>query len=292
MSPPFPEVNFSVVWSDEFNGPHGSLPDSNKWEFIVSGPNFGNNEVQNYTSSTHNVSLSGSGSLQITPQKDAQGVWTSARLHGKHSYACPPGRISLLQASLRLGTAPSAEQAGIWPALWALGSSFSKPSSDPQHKAWPECGEWDIVENAHGVDWTLASLHYGPANRGPEISRGGNPNTSAKKMFDNAKFHTFALKVNRSNSDWRKEDLEWFVDGERWFTVSGADVGDATLWANVAHQPFFPILNVAVGSNFPAVGGHPDTNTVSGLGSGMEVKYVAFYQSDFVGNPPEEKKEL
>jgi len=161
---------------------------------------------------------------------------------------------------------------GIWPAFWALGKD---------HKSgtwWPECGEWDIFENAGGADYTLASLHYGPhstdLNNKPEISKGGG-----KQAFDVNQFHTFAIKVNRSSSDWRQESLEWYVDGKIFDTVTGADVNDPVLWGNVAHKAFFPLLDVAVGSNFPAVGGPPNGNTVGGLGSGMQVKYVAFYKS-------------
>ena len=279
MSPPIPEANARVVWSDDFSGHPGSLPDTSKWNIIVGGPNFGNREVQNYTSNTSNVSISNARSLQITPRKDSNGVWTSARLEGKFAYACPPGRISLLQAELRLGIAPFNQQAGIWPAFWALGWGLLKPQNDPEHKPWPECGEWDIGENAHGADWTLASLHYGPKGGG-QISQGGNVNTSAKEGLNVKDFHHFALKVDRSDSDWRKQQLDWYVDGKRWFTATGANVNDPVLWSNVAHTPFYPVLNVAVGSNFPAVGGQPDGNTVSGLGSGMEVKYVAFYLYD------------
>lgn len=65
--------------------------------------------------------------------------------------------------------------------------------------------------------------------------------------------------------------MEWVIDGERWFGVTGADVGDQQLWENVAHKPFFPVLNVAVGSNFPSVGGQPDGDTAEGLGSGLQV---------------------
>lgn len=50
----------------------------------------------------------------------------------------------------------------------------------------------------------------------------------------------------------------------------------AEIWGRVAHKSFFPILNVAVGSNFPG-GGYPYEHTTTGLGSGMQVKYVAFY---------------
>ncbi|KUJ13945.1 uncharacterized protein LY89DRAFT_672211 [Mollisia scopiformis] len=61
-------------------------------------------------------------------------------------------------------------------------------------------------------------------------------------------------------------------DGKNLFTVTAAQVNDPVLSGNVAHKAFFPILNVAVGSNFPNDDGQPDGNTVNGPGSGMQVK--------------------
>ena len=81
------------------------------------------------------------------------------------------------------------------------------------------------------------------------------------------------------------------MDGERWFTVKGADVDDEHWWSVLAHTPFFPILNVAVGSGFPTKDkspqkNDPDDNTATGMDTGMEVRYVAFYESDYSGYPP------
>lgn len=58
-------------------------------------------------------------------------------------------------------------------------------------------------------------------------------------------------------------------------------VNDYNLWQNSAYRPYFPILNVAIGTNFPQAenGGQPNASTATGLGSGMQVHYVAFYQS-------------
>ncbi|KAE8440457.1 hypothetical protein EG329_007589 [Mollisiaceae sp. DMI_Dod_QoI] len=270
MTPPPAETGYTLVWHDGFTGAKGTLPNqsANYWTIVDAGPNTGNNEVQTYTSNTNNVSLNGSGVLYIEPQKDGNGHWTSARLEGKSAFSCPAGHRMILQAEIRTGTFPYNSQAGIWPAFWALGKDIRNGIP------WPECGEWDILENAHGVAYTLASLHYGP-HGGGELSQGGQ-----KTTFVVEDFHTFAIKVNRTSSDWRQESLQWYVDGKNFCTVTGAQVNDPVLWGNVAHKAFFPVLNVAVGSNFPNDGGQPDGNTVSGLGSGMQVKYVAFYKSN------------
>src|SRR4051812_33570411 len=37
------------IWSDEFTGPAGSLPDPTKWTFDTGGHGWGNRELQYYT---------------------------------------------------------------------------------------------------------------------------------------------------------------------------------------------------------------------------------------------------
>ncbi|KAI1383947.1 glycoside hydrolase family 16 protein [Hypoxylon trugodes] len=267
MSPPPAESGYSLVWSDEFSGPAGSLPNQSKWNIIVKGPNQGNQEVQNYTASTSNSSVNGSGALHITPQHN-NGQWTSARLEGKEAFNCPDGHRMLLQAELRTGTFPFAQQSGIWPAFWALGNDIR----NGKNVSWPQCGEWDIMENAHGASFSLGTLHYGRGGT-DHLSKGG------RTEFEVETFHTWAIKVNRGPSNWQDETLEWWLDGKKFFQIKGSDIGDGELWGRVAHKSFFPILNVAVGSNFPG-GGQPNDQTTTGLGSGLQVKYVAFYRSN------------
>lgn len=64
-------------------------------------------------------------------------------------------------------------------------------------------------------------------------------------------------------------------------------VNNYNLWQNSAYQAFFPILNVAIGTNFPRAenGGQPNSSTATGLGSGMQIHYVAFYQSSVATAP-------
>src|SRR5258707_11962059 len=46
---------WSLVWSDEFNGPDGSAIDQSKWTAEVGGSGWGNNELQYYTTRTDNA---------------------------------------------------------------------------------------------------------------------------------------------------------------------------------------------------------------------------------------------
>src|SRR5258708_15538995 len=47
---------WSLVWSDEFDGPNGSAGDSSQLSFDVGGNGWGNNEPQTYTNRTPNAS--------------------------------------------------------------------------------------------------------------------------------------------------------------------------------------------------------------------------------------------
>ena len=77
-----------------------------------------NNEIQLYTDNTANVRLSGAGTLQIVPQRDEQGLWTSGRVESYDSWTPQPGARLRIQASIRMGTSKNAQ--GMWPALPAF----------------------------------------------------------------------------------------------------------------------------------------------------------------------------
>src|ERR1700684_3164555 len=86
---------WKLVWSDEFNGPNGSLVDSSKWVTETGGGGFGNNELEYYTSRLENASQqNGNLVIKVVQEKytGSDGVsrnYTSARLktQGKFSQA-------------------------------------------------------------------------------------------------------------------------------------------------------------------------------------------------------------
>ena len=130
--------NWTLTWSDEFNGPNGSSPDPAKWKFDIGGGGYGNHELESYTDRPVNAHQQ-DGHLLITALKETHtgpdGItqpYTSARILTKGLFAQPYGRF---EARLQLPTGK-----GIWPAFWLLGSDVD---SDP----WPKCGEIDIMEN-------------------------------------------------------------------------------------------------------------------------------------------------
>ena len=75
-------------------------------------------------------------------------------------------------------------------------------------------------------------------------------------------FHVFAV-------EWEPEEIRWYVDDVLYNTVTPADVPGE--W--VYDHPFFLLLNVAVGGNWP---GYPDDTTQ--FPQRMMVDYVRVYQ--------------
>ena len=65
------------IWSEEFN--HGTVPNPSVWSYDLGNWGWGNQELQNYTSSQENVRVEG-GHLVITARQESNGTFTSGRI--------------------------------------------------------------------------------------------------------------------------------------------------------------------------------------------------------------------
>ena len=137
---PAPGLGWTLVWSDEFEGPSSALVDAAKWAFDLGGGGWGNQELETYTDRPRNASLTGEGTLAIQALGEtftgADGItreYTSARLktQGKFDKA-----YSRCEARLRV---PRGQ--GLWPAFWMLGADIGTVG-------WPRCGEIDVMESS------------------------------------------------------------------------------------------------------------------------------------------------
>jgi beta-glucanase (GH16 family) len=133
---------------------------------------------------------------------------------------------------------------GMWPAHWLL----------PDDGSWPP--EIDIMEMVgHNPRAILGSLHWGkrPNNRhysaiyrGPDFSED---------------FHVFAI-------EWEPDEIRWYVNDEQYSSTR----------AYIPHQPFYIILNTAVGGDWP---GSPDETTV--FPQYHKIDYVRVYAKEVPG---------
>jgi beta-glucanase (GH16 family) len=232
-----PAGPWHLVWSDEFSSSDGSGPDGSKWVFDSGGGGWGNNELQSYTDRREN-SVIRNGVLAIRALKEpftgADGVrrdFTSARLKTLGRFSQRYGRF---EARLRI---PRGQ--GIWPAFWMLGD-------DIERVGWPACGEIDVMESIGREPMVVHGTLHGPGYSG---SRGIGASFKGSHPFAED-FHVFAV-------EWEPEAIRWAVDGVQYQSKTPADLPGGARW--VFDRPFFLLLNVAVGGNWP---GSPDDTTV------------------------------
>lgn len=243
---------WEITFQDEFNGKAGTAPDTSKWTRDLGGRGFGNNELQSYTDGAANAFLDGKGNLVIEarkePTKGKDGIardYSSARLKTQGLFAQKYGRV---EARMKL---PRGQ--GIWPAFWMLGESINKAG-------WPGSGEIDIMESiGHQPNRLYGTLH-GPGYSG---DKGKSHHLDSPKPLGD-KFHIFAI-------EWDAESIRWYLDKTLYSTVKPSDVAPSK-W--VFDQPFFIIMNLAVGGNWP---GNPDATTV--LPQRLIVDYVRVYKA-------------
>lgn len=239
-----PQRNWQLVWSDEFDGAAGTLPDASKWGYdLGNNGGWGNAELESYTNDPENVSLDGNGNLVITAIKNGNS-YTSARVNTKGKFSQAYGRF---EARLKTPYGP-----GIWPAFWMLGANNGEVS-------WPQCGEIDIMELRGQQPNVIAGTVHGPGYSA------GNA-ISASHALQNDRFdldyHIFAV-------EWTENQIDFFVDGYLYNRISKSDVPGE--W--VYNHPFFLILNVAVGGNYV---GFPTAQTP--FPQKMTIDYVKVYQ--------------
>ena len=154
------------------------------------------------------------------------------------------------------------EGQGFLPAFWMM------PTDENLYGQWPRCGEIDIME-VLGNDTTKSygTVHY------------GNPHSEQQGSYVlpsgsfSSEYHNFAV-------EWEPGRINWYVDGNLihtandWYSATEGQ-GEITYPAPF-DQPFYIILNLAVGGNWP---GSPD-ETTNIAQAAMYIDYVRVYQKD------------
>lgn len=244
----------NLVWNDEFNG---DTLDGDKWSYDIGNgkDGWGNQELQYYRQD--NVRVNG-GKLQIMARYENYDMYsyTSGKIHSRGKFSRAYGRF---EAKIKLpkGT-------GIWPAFWMM-------PQDNVYGGWPHSGEIDIME-ARGrlPNQVSGALHFNY----PEIIKTGKGMLPSDS--DISDWHVYAL-------EWTPDRIEMFVDGrsylyaksDSWSTVD-EDGNPVAGQSAPFDQPFYLILNLAVGGKFDE---HrkPDPSSFGAL---MEVDYVRVYSLD------------
>ncbi|HKW39620.1 MAG TPA: glycoside hydrolase family 16 protein [Gemmatimonadales bacterium] len=234
--------SWTLVWRDEFNG---TTLDATKWVPETGGGGWGDAELEYYTDRSVNAHVD-NGYLHIDALSETFGGrnYTSARLKTESLGAWRYGRF---EARIRI---PRGQ--GLWPAFWMLGDHC-------ETVGWPACGEIDIMENIGREPARVHGTVHGPGYSGAQ-GVGSAYDLASGAFADD--FHVFAI-------EWEPAAIRWYVDSALYKTVTPKDLPGP--W--VYDHPFFIILNVAVGGNWP---GSPDATSV--FPQTMLVDYVRVYQ--------------
>lgn len=229
---------YSLVWHDEFDGEISS-----DWIFETGNGSsgWGNNELEYYLKANATVV---DGALNITAKKESQNgySYTSTRMktmgNAYWTYGIIEARIKMPAFS------------GAWPAFWMLGENISTIN-------WPQCGEIDIMEHINSENRSYGTIHwYNEAY----TSYGGNISVN-----DITEYHKYKI-------EWDENAIKWFVDDVQY---EEANIKDGVNGTDEFHEPFFILLNFAIGGNWPGF-----TIDDSAFPATMCVDYVRVYQED------------
>jgi beta-glucanase (GH16 family) len=270
MSNAASKKSLKLLWSQEFNGKKGTLPDKKVWSYDLGGGGWGNSERQFYTNKPTNISMNGSGQLVINARRisniygeqlsEEPGTieildrcsecqFTSSRIKTARKVSFMYGRI---EARIKL---PSGT--GTWPAFWMLGGDLL------DGVPWPECGEIDIMEYRGDYSDRSTSAIHGPNT--PPGSGLGSAYLNYGPLSND--YHTFAI-------EWKKNTLTFYVDNRPHGTVSSTDLNGR--W--VFNQKFFLILNLAMGGTYAGEFIDPEL-----MSAELKVDYIRFYSINGVG---------
>ena len=238
---------YRLVWADEFDY-HG-LPDSMKWSFDTEGNawQWGNNEEQFYTRERLQNAEVKDGNLYIHARhENFEGRrYTSARLITKGKGDWQYGMIEF-RAKLPPGR-------GLWPAIWMLPSDWC-------YHVGPAPGEIDIMEHVgYAPDTVLAVVHIKNKEQAGYTSV---TDTVFRVGYD--RFHVYQL-------EWNPRHIRVQADNQTFFSLKRRKVQSGE-WP--FDQPFFLLLNVAVGGSW---GGRRGVDN-SVFPATMVVDYVRVYQ--------------
>ena len=236
-----------LLWSEEFDLGAGSAPNPEIWGRDLGDgtnygiPGWGNNELQVYTDK--NAYINARGELEIEAERITDGSagvayygpvqWTSARLVTKNKLHVQYGQI-VISAKVPAGK-------GLWPAFWMLGCRMDE-------QGWPLAGEIDIMEWVGKAPLEALGTLHGPGYFGDHGC--GGKHVAEVPFSDD--WHDFGIS-------WKPGEISWQVDGQTYFTATPECVAP-NQW--VYDQPFYMLLNLAVGGNLggPLAEDLPDSN--------------------------------
>ena len=229
-----PGEGWELVFSDEFDQPDGSAPDTTKWQACPRRNATWNCRIANSDSTV----FIRSGALVCRALKngnlraDSVPMLTGA-IESRDRFAFTYGRVDVrLKTNLH---------AGNFPAAWM------KPQ--PPCAPWPDSGEIDIFES---IDTDPRAYHTVHTHWTRRLNRRREPQSSFNEPVSVDTYHVYSI-------EWDSLSISWFVDGE----LKGVYPKSTDSLALARGQwpfdaPFYVVLNQSVGDGSWAAPFDPD----------------------------------
>lgn len=255
-------MEYRLVWSDEFD--YEGKPDDTKWDYMVGGGGWGNNELQYYTKGDNVKVEDGKLTIELRKEEMDSNSYTSTRLVTKDKAEWKYAKVEV-RAKLPAGK-------GTWPAIWMM------PAED-KYGTWPKSGEIDIMEHV-GYDQgrVHATIHTESYYHGKNTQKG----ESILARDCSEEFHVYSV-------EWLPDKLIFCMDGEEYFTYKPTDyTANPTFAEWPFDEEFYLILNIAMGGSWGGAQGIDETIE----SAQMEIDYVRIYQSPQVCDLEREDKDV
>lgn len=248
---------YELVWSDEFD--KDGMVDELYWGYDEGYCR--NNELQDYKKADSKYARVENGLLVIEAHKDSHmGVnkWTgetykfeysSAEVKSLKTIPMKYGRVDV-SAKIPIGR-------GVWPAIWMM-------PLDNKYGGWPHSGEIDIMEYVYGDsihNQVFSTVHTTDI----DVNKNYISSGLASSETLNSEFHLYSLV-------WDEDYLEILFDNNVVFTYRRDEGASQEKWP--FDQPFYLILNIAVGGGWGGIWGIDETI----FPVRMEIDYVRYYQ--------------
>ena len=208
---------YVLVFSDEFNKPDGTLPDSEVWTPCTRRPKV---TWARFLSNSPKVAFIQDGNLVLraipNPNRSTDDVdMLTGGINSSQKFAFRYGRVEC-----RALVNPFV---GNFPAIWMMPKTAL---------AWPKGGEIDIFEQINTEQKAYSTVHSAWTKSHPDETHSGNVNLPMDR------FHIYAL-------EWEKDVLTFFADGKQVYQYKKQNVSQEQ-WP-FDKSDFYLILNQSVG---------------------------------------------
>ena len=208
---------YVLVFSDEFNKPDGTLPDSKVWTPCTRRPKV---TWARFLSNSPKVAFIQDGNLVLraipNPDRLTDDVdMLTGGINSSQKFAFRYGRVEC-----RALVNPFI---GNFPAIWMMPKTAL---------AWPKGGEIDIFEQINTEQKAYSTVHSAWTKSHPDETHSGNVNLPMNR------YHVYAL-------EWEKDVLTFFADGKKVYQYKKQN--DSQEQWPFDKSDFYLILNQSVG---------------------------------------------